>query len=201
MNSDAGNPVTELLHAAGRHDAAREQLIALVYDQLRRIAQERMKGERVGHTLEATALVHEAFLKLMGDEHASWENRAHFYGAAAQAMRRILIDHARKRHADKRGGGRARVPLSVVDLAEETDPDQILALDEALEALERTDPRAASVVRLRFYAGLDVTETAKVLGLSERTVMRDWSYARAILFRQIEGKGAGGENATERDDE
>ncbi len=179
--------VTELLREAGMHDAARERLLSLVYDSLRRIAQERMKGERVGHTLEATALVHEAFLRLVGEERSGWESRGEFYGAAAQAMRRILIDHARKRRAEKRGGGRGRVPLSVVDLAAESDPEQVLALDEALRGLEQSDPRAASVVRLRFFAGLDVAETARVLGLSERTVMRDWAYARAVLFEQIEG--------------
>jgi RNA polymerase sigma factor (TIGR02999 family) len=184
--------VTELLREAGMHDAARERLLTLVYDSLRRIAQERMKGERVGHTLEATALVHEAFLRLVGEERSGWESRGEFYGAAAQAMRRILIDHARKRRAEKRGGGRGRVPLSVVDLAAESDPEQVLALDEALRGLEQSDPRAASVVRLRFFAGLDVAETARVLGLSERTVMRDWAYARAVLFEQIEGEAPEG---------
>lgn len=179
-----------MLHAAGQRDDAREELLAVVYEQLRRIAGQRMRDERAGHTLEATGLVHEAFLRLLGDEGVSWESRGHFYGAAANAMRRILIDHARKRNAEKRGGQRGRVPLSVVDLAQDTDPAQILALDEALSTLEQSDPRAASVVRLRFYAGLDVAQTARVLGLSERTVLRDWSYARAVLFEQVSGAPA-----------
>lgn len=190
MGDTHAEHVTRLLQNAGRRDDAREQLLALVYDHLRRIAQERMNRERAGHTLEATGLVHEVFLRLLGEENISWQNRAHFYAAAAQAMRRILIDHARKRRAEKRGGSRGRVPLSVVDLAAETDPDQILALDEALDHLERTDPRAASVVRLRFFAGLGVAETAAALELSERTVMRDWAYARAVLFNAVTGDGA-----------
>ena len=189
--------VTLLLGNVGQHEAARDELLNLVYDHLRRIAQERMKGERAGHTLEATGLVHEVFLKLLGNAEVSWENRGHFYAAAAQAMQRILIDHARRRGAEKRGGGMGRVPLNVIDLAEETDPEQVFALDEAMAALEQSDPRAASVVRLRFFAGLEVAETAKVLGLSERTVMRDWAFARATLFAQIAGdadaSGAGGD--------
>lgn len=178
-----GAPITQLLNAVGQRAGASDELLSLVYEQLRLIARQRMGNERVGHTLQATALVHEAFIKLVGDEGLSWENRGHFYAACAQAMRRILIDHARKRGAEKRGGGRGKLPLNVVDLAEETDPAQVLALDEALNELERTDPRAASIVRLRFFAGLGVEETAHVLGLSERTVMRDWAFARATLFK------------------
>lgn len=182
MTEDTGPQITELLQAVGRRASASEELLALVYEQLRQIARQRMCNERAGHTLQATALVHEAFLKLVGDENLSWENRGHFYAACAQAMRRILIDHARKRGAEKRGGGQRRLPLNVVDLAEETDPAQVLALNEAMEELERTDARSASIVRLRFFAGLDVEETAEVLGLSDRTVLRDWAYARARLF-------------------
>ena len=188
--------VTQLLGNAGQQEAAREALLGVVYDHLRRIAQERMKGERAGHTLEATGLVHEVFLKLLGNTDVSWENRGHFYAAAAQAMQRILIDHARRRGAEKRGGGMGRVPLNVIDLAEDTDPEQVFALDEAMAALEQSDPRAASVVRLRFFAGLEVAETARVLGLSERTVMRDWAFARATLFAQIAGDGGGPEGET-----
>jgi RNA polymerase sigma factor (TIGR02999 family) len=191
MSSESGVAVTELLRAMGKRESAAEELLAVVYEHLRLIARQRMGGERAGHTLQATALVHEAFLKLIGDEDISWENRGHFYAAAAQAMRRILIDHARKRHAEKRGGSLKRVPLSVVDLATDTDPEQVMALEEAMTELERSDPRAASVVRLRFFAGLDVEETASVLGLSERTVMRDWAYARAVLFERISGEPPG----------
>jgi RNA polymerase sigma factor (TIGR02999 family) len=180
--------VTELLRAIGKRDSAGEELLEIVYDHLRAIARQRMAGERAGHTLQATALVHEAFMKLVGDEELGFENRAHFYAAAAQAMRRILIDHARRRNTEKRGGERKRVPMSVVDLATDTDPEQVMALEEAMGRLEQSDPRAASVVRLRFFAGLDVEETASVLGLSERTVMRDWSFARATLFQHMLGE-------------
>ncbi|MCA9299582.1 MAG: sigma-70 family RNA polymerase sigma factor [Phycisphaerales bacterium] len=182
--------MTMLLDAAKREASARDDLIEVVYDQLRRIAQERMKGERVGHTLESTGLVHEAFLKLVGDENMTWESRGHFYGAAAMAMRRILVDHARRRQAEKRGGSRDRVPLNVVDLAEDMPPSQVLALDQALERLEEEDPRAASVVRLRFFAGLEVADVARVLDLSERTVLRDWAFARATLFEAISGEAS-----------
>lgn len=194
MPETTGPQVTELLRAIGKRDSAGEELLELVYDNLRQIARQRMAGERAGHTLQATALVHEAFLRLIGDEDLSWENRGHFYAASAQAMRRILIDHARGRNAEKRGGERKRVPLSVVDLATDTDPGQILALEEAMLRLERSDPRAASVVRLRFFAGLDVEETASVLGLSERTVMRDWAFARATLFQHMQGETPAGDD-------
>lgn len=197
-SDSSGVAVTEILRAVGKRESATDELLAVVYEQLRQIARQRMAGERSGHTLQATALVHEAFLKLIGDEDISWENRGHFYAAAAQAMRRILIDHARKRNAEKRGGARKRVPLSVVDLATEADPEQVMALEEAMTELEENDPRAASVVRLRFFAGLDVEETASVLGLSERTVMRDWAYARAILFEKLSdatGSDGGGPDA------
>ena len=180
--------VTELLRAIGKRDSASEELLEIVYDHLRAIARQRMAGERAGHTLQATALVHEAFMRLVGDEELGFENRAHFYAAAAQAMRRILIDHARRRNTEKRGGERKRVPMSVVDLATDTDPEQVMALEEAMARLEQSDPRPASVVRLRFFAGLDVEETASVLGLSERTVMRDWSFARATLFQHMLGE-------------
>jgi RNA polymerase sigma factor (TIGR02999 family) len=189
-SAESDMAVTELLRAVGKRDSATEELLAVVYEHLRAIARQRMAGERSGHTLQATALVHEVFLKLIGDEEVSWENRAHFYAAAAQAMRRILIDHARRRGAEKRGGAFKRVPLSVVDLATDTDPEQVMALEEAMNELEQSDPRAASIVRLRFFAGLGVEETASVLGLSERTVMRDWAYARAMLFERMSGEAA-----------
>ena len=187
--SDSQIPdVTELLRAVGERESAGEELLEIVYDRLRRIAQHRMRQERTSHTLQATALVHEAYLKLVGDEAIEFQSRAHFFAASAQAMRRLLIDHARKHNAEKRGGDRKRVPLSVVDLASDVDPGQILALEESMTELERTDPRAASVVRLRFYAGLDVEQTAQLLDLSERTVTRDWAYARALLFQGMTGE-------------
>ena len=181
-------PVTRLLHDVehGKPHAA-EALLPLVYDQLRELARHRMVDERAGHTLQATALVHEAFLRLVGDRPAGWAGRAHFFHAAAEAMRRILIEHARARGRGKRGGGveRQRVPLSVVDLATESDPGEILDLDQAICRLDQQSPDLAAVVRLRFYAGLTIEETAEALGISPQSVKRDWAYARAWLFHQL----------------
>jgi RNA polymerase sigma factor (TIGR02999 family) len=163
------------------------ELLAAVYDHLRAIARQRMQTESPGHTLQATALVHEAFLRIGQDRRIPFENRAHFFAAAAEAMRRILIDHARARGAVKRGGETVRAPLSVVDLAAESDPAEILALDEALERLEQTEPEVAAVVRLRFFAGLSGDDTAEALGISPRQVDRIWAYARAWLLREMTG--------------
>lgn len=184
------DPTTKVTHllsslAAGDRQAS-EQLLPLVYDQLRRAAQQKMAQERTSHTLSATALVHEAYMRLVGDDDVKWDGRAHFYAAAAEAMRRILIEHARSRNRVKRGGDRQRVPLSVVDLAADPDPDQILSLDAAIERLGKEDPRLAEIVRLRFYAGLSVEETASALGVSDRTIKRDWAFARAWLHRDLE---------------
>jgi len=145
-----------------------------------------MKAERPDHTLQSTALVHEAYARLVGNGEVDWKNRAHFFHAAAEAMRRILIEHARARSGPKRGGGRVRIPLDVLDLATQDDPGQILALEEAVSRLEKKDAEAARVVRLRFYAGLSVEEVAKAIGISERTVKRDWAFARAFLVRALD---------------
>jgi RNA polymerase sigma factor (TIGR02999 family) len=178
--------ITMLLN---RSDACNgPELLEQVYDQLRRIAQVRMNEERQDHTLQATALVHEAYAKLLGDADISWQSRAHFFNAAAQAMRRILIDHARTKNAVKRGGDQQRVPISLVDLAEHHDPSDILALEEAMRTLEAEDERAAQIVSLRFYAGLSVERTALALGVSERTVIREWTFARARLFELLAGQ-------------
>lgn len=189
-------PITRLLHdVAARRPEAEGRLLEQVYAQLRTIAQQRMAHERPGHTLQATALVHEAYMRLMGEgesergaaqEGSAWTDRGHFYRAAAEAMRRILIDHARRRAAEKRGGDRKRLALSVCDLAHNDDPQTILALDEALLRLHQMDASAADIVRLRFFAGLSVDQTAAVLNVSERTVKRNWSYARAKLFQLME---------------
>ncbi len=178
------NRVTQLLNAARNgDDRASDELLRLVYEQLRHIARNRMAGERREHTLRATELVHEAYLKLGRQmEERDWQSRGQFFAAAAEAMRRILIDHARRRGAQSRQGKREKVPLSVVDLAEEADPQSILAVEDAILKLEAEDARLGRVVRLRFYAGLSIDETARALDLSRRTVHRDWTYARAWLY-------------------
>ena len=169
------------MQAAGAADReATDQLFALIYEQLRKIAQRRMSEERAEHTLQATALVNEAYLRLVGDTQTRWQGRAHFFAAAAEAMRRILIDHARRRGTAKRGAGLQAVG-SVLDLASEDRIADALALDDLLSRLESDDSQAASVVRLRFFAGLGIDETAEVLGVSPRTVKRNWEYARAWL--------------------
>jgi RNA polymerase sigma factor (TIGR02999 family) len=180
--------VTRLLNAAAAGDGdAPARLLDLVYSQLRAIAQQRMAGERRSHTLQATALVHEAYVRLLGRDGIEWTGRGHFFRAAAEAMRKILIDHARARNADKRGGGKAALSIiNVADLAEEADPAGILALDDAMVRLGRVDQQAADVVRLRFYAGLSVEATAEALAISPRTVRRDWSFARAWLREALE---------------
>jgi RNA polymerase sigma factor (TIGR02999 family) len=163
-----------------------DELLAAVYDQLRAVAQQRMSEENPGHTLQATALVHEAYLRIARDRRVPFESPAHFYVAAAEAMRRILLDHARSKGAIKRGGRGARERISIVDLAETADPDEILSLDQALERLERAEPKVAAVVRLRFFAGLTGEQTAEALGVSARHVDRLWVYARAWLLREMD---------------
>ena len=181
--------VTRLLNEAQRGGpAAGKELLPLVYQQLRELARQRMSTERVEHTLEATALVHEAYVRLVGGDAVPWAGRQHFFFAAAEAMRRILIDHARARAGPKRGGGRMRVPIhNVLDLAAADDQDlpEILALDDAVSRLEQVSPSVAAVVRLRFFAGLSVEETAAALDCSPRTVKREWTYARAWLAREL----------------
>lgn len=160
-----------------------DALLPLVYEQLRQLAAVRMAHERPGHTLNPTALVHEAYVKIVGN--GNFANRAHFFAAAAEAMRRILIDRARARGRQKREGGRSKLPADVLDLAASEDSGQILAVDEAIRRLEAVLPEAARVVRLRFFAGLSVAETAETLGISERSVAREWTYARAWLLREL----------------
>lgn len=166
-------------------EGAQASVLPRVYDELMRIAETSMRRERGDHTLQATALAHECWLKLLGDHSPSFECRKEFYRAAAEAMRRVLVDHARRRLRHKRGGGRERVSITGIEPEVSEDPARILALDEAIQRLESVDPRAAEVVRLRFFAGLDVDETADAMGLSRRTVLREWAYARARLFRDL----------------
>ena len=156
-----------------------------MYEQLKTLARQRMASERKDHTLQPTALVHEAYMRLVGQVDLPWESRAHFFFAAAQAMRRILVDHARSHGNLKRGGGRRRLPANVVDLAAHQPSSEILALDEALTRLETVSPGVGEVVRLRFFGGLSIDETAAALGVSPRTVKRDWTYARAWLNREL----------------
>jgi len=179
--------VTQILKDySAERDGAR--LFALVHDELRRIADMRLRGERVGHTLQATALVNEAYLRLADEQQVDWASRAHFFFAAGRAMQQILVEHARGRGRQKRGGGARRVPLSVVDLASDNDADEILALDEAFCRLQAEDRESADVVRLRFFAGLSVDETAAALQVSPRQVDRMWTFARARLFQLMEGQ-------------
>jgi RNA polymerase sigma factor (TIGR02999 family) len=170
----------------GGDDAARERLFAVVQPELRRMASGFLRGERQDHTLEPNALVNELCLRLLGGAHVTFNDRAHFFAIAAQTMRRILIDHARARVADKRGGVQERITLSAVDgWRPVAGMEDILALDEALEALERADPRAARVVELRFFGGLREEDVAEALGVSVITVKRDWKVARAWLIRRL----------------
>lgn len=174
----------------GDQDAL-ERVLPAVYDQLRGIARRELRRERTGHTLTPTALVHEAYLKLVKLDRVTWRSRAHFFGACAREMRRILISYARKRKADKRGGGADHVPLENAFVAAQTRPAELLALDEALTRLAALDERQAQVVEYRFYAGMDVNETAEALGISPATVKRDWTAARAWLNRELAAERSG----------
>ena len=179
---------THLMNAAASGDkTAADRLLPLVYEQLRKAAQADLAGERTGHTLSATALVHEAYLKLVGPREVAWAGRGHFYAAAAEAMRRILLDHARSRA--RHGGGPLRLnELGDVAVLATGNSEQIVAVDAAIQRLESEDPEAAAVVRLRFYAGLSVDQAAESLGISARTAARLWTYARAVLYRNL-GEG------------
>ena len=163
---------------------AAEELLPLVYDELRKLAAFKMSNEAAGHTLQPTALVHEAWLKLAGSNQ-EWRNRKHFFGAAAEAMRRILIDRARKRHRSRHGHGLERIDLSQVDVAVESDDDTLLAVDEALSRLAEESPERAELVKLRYFVGLSLPDAAETLGISESTAKRQWNYVRAWLFRKL----------------
>jgi RNA polymerase sigma-70 factor, ECF subfamily len=182
----ASHEVTRLLQEAssGNPDAM-SRLIPLVYDQLRKLAASQFERERHDHTLQPTALVHEAYIRLVGQRHVRWQNRAHFIGLAARLMRRILIDHARSHHAAKRGGSQQRIPLDESLPGREPDSLDIIALDAALQRLSALDPQQGRIVELRFFGGLTVEETALVLEISPATVKRDWSLAKAWLHREI----------------
>jgi RNA polymerase sigma factor (TIGR02999 family) len=171
----------------GGDASARDRLWSLIYDELRGIAQHQMAAESPGRTLQPTALVHEAFMRLMGDDSSQWTNRRHFFAAAAEAMRRIRVDDARKRKRLKRGGGRAAEPIREEPPVFDQDPAEVLAIGEALDELEQTAPRKAQVVKLRYFAGLSVDDCAGALDVSPRTVDKDWAFARAWLHRRLSG--------------
>ncbi len=178
--------ITQVLQAIGRGEKrASEDLLPLVYDELRKLAAVRMAGEQAGQTLQATALVHEAWLRLVADGERTWQNRAHFFGAAAEAMRRILIENARRKSRLKHGGGQERVNLEDLELAETSPDEKVLLIDEALQELQARDPERAHIVVLKFFGGLTNQEVAESLGIGERTVERQWAYAKAWLFRKI----------------
>ena len=182
--------VTRILNAIERGDArATDELLPLVYEELRLLAAQKLSHETPGQTLQATALVHEAYLRLVGDEPQSWENRGHFFAAAAEAMRRILVDGARHKQARKRGGDRERVPLDGNGVTDRAAPEEIVALDDALVRLAAQDPQAAEIVKLHLFAGLSIDQAAQAIGVSRATAYRQWTYARAWLRSEIRGKG------------
>lgn len=187
---EPANDLTLILRSAGE-DEVRRVIEPRIYDELRRLAQAQMARESGGHTLQATALVHEAWLKLVGKDGAAleWSSRAHFFGAAARAMRQILVDRARRVRSEQHGGAMRRQPLESVDAAFDPDALDFEALDAALERFAQQDERAARVVELRYFAGLSVEDTASALGTSERTVAREWNVAKAWLVKEMAGRG------------
>ena len=178
--------ITLVLQSVGRGESkASEELFPLVYGELRRLAAVRLAGEAAGHTLQPTALVHEAWLQLVGDGDRTWKNREHFFGVAASAMRRILVDNARRKSALKHGGGQSRVPIEDLEITAETPGEHILLINEAMQWLEKEDPEKARIVSLKFFGGLTNEEVAESTGVSLRTVMRQWICAKIKLFRWI----------------
>jgi len=178
--------VTRILSQIEKGDArAGEELLPLVYEELRRIAAHKMGHESPGHTLQATALVHEAWLRLTGASQQSWQNRAHFFGAAAEAMRRILVEHARRKQSLKRGAGAQHLELDESLLVVSAPPDELLAVNDALDKLAAEDPTAAQLVKLRYFVGMNMEEAASAIGLPKRTAESVWTYARTWLFREI----------------
>jgi RNA polymerase sigma factor (TIGR02999 family) len=188
------NDVTHILHAIEQGDShAAERLLPLVYEELRKLAAQKLAQEAPGQTLQATALVHEAYLRLVDVEQAQhWDSRGHFFAAAAEAMRRVLIDNARRRHAQRRGGDAERRSLEGLEAASPVSDDELLAVNEALERLQQVDPAKAELVKLRYFGGLTVPEAAQVLGISVTTANRYWAYARAWLHEEL----ASGEEST-----
>jgi RNA polymerase sigma factor (TIGR02999 family) len=186
VEEDSMADVTRLLNdAAAGKPAATEELFQAVYDQLRRMARRRMAEERADHTLQATALVHEAYVRLVGDQQVIWNSRAHFFGAAARAMRRILVEQARRKARPKHGGDRERVSLEHAEVAVEPLSDDVLAVDEALKKLEAVDARKGRIVNLRYFSGLSTEDTASVLGVSVGTIEREWRFIKSWLQLEL----------------
>ncbi len=182
--------LTRLLNASAQGDPrAAAELLPLVYDELRRLAAQRLAQERPGQTLEATALVHESYLRLVGDGRNAWDGRGHFFAAAAEAMRRILVENARRKQRVKHGGGKNRIDLDAACSLVEPPSDDLLALDEALTRLAALNPARAEVVKLRFFAGLTMPEVARALGVSLPTAERYWAFARTWLYAELNGEG------------
>jgi RNA polymerase sigma factor (TIGR02999 family) len=190
LSPDPVSDITRLLEAAAAGDPkAAAELLPLVYTELRKVAAARLAAEPAGQTLQPTALVHEAYLRLVGNEAGpDWDGRGHFFAAAAEAMRRILVDNARRKATAKRGGGRNRVDIEHLSVADDGRADELLALDEALADLERHDPQAAGLVKLRYFAGLSHQEAADALGVGRRAADRLWALARAWLFQRLSGE-------------
>jgi len=182
--------ITLMLQAIDRGEAkASEELLPLLYGELRRLAAARMAQEAAGHTLQPTALVHEAWLRLVGNNRQAWQNRAHFFGAAAEAMRRILIERARRKSRLKRGSNQTKVDISELELAAPMPDDKVLLVDEALQQFKAAEPEKARVVMLKFFGGLTDREVAEAIGVNERTVRRQWVFAKAWLFQHIADQG------------
>ena len=186
MKEKPPGDVTRLLQALGADEPAVQGVLPLLYDELRRLAGGYLRRERPDHTLQPTALVHEAYLKLAAQDRVRWRNRAHFIGVAAQVMRRILVDHARASHAAKRGGEATRVPLDDVDPGRDGPSIDVFALDQAMTRLAAFDPRQARIVELRYFGGLTVEEVGELLDLSPATIKREWHLARAWIHRELQ---------------
>jgi RNA polymerase sigma factor (TIGR02999 family) len=183
--------ITQMLERAQAGDPkAAEELLPLVYDELRKLAAAKMAREAPGQTLQPTALVHEAWLRLGGDEQPTWQNRAHFFGAAAEAMRRILVDRARRRKRVRHGGEQARVDLAEESLLVSEEDERVMMINDALDRLAELEPIKAEVVKLRFFVGLTAREVSEVLGVTERTVERHWAYAKVWLLRHVQESGS-----------
>jgi len=178
--------VTRILNAIEQGDAkATDELLPLVYEELRLLAAQKLSQEKPGQTLQATALVHEAYIRLVGDEPQGWDNRGHFFAAAAEAMRRILVDSARRKKSQRHGGGHGRVDLDTERIEVIVPPERLIALSEALDVLDREEPQVAHLVKLRYFVGLTLEQAAEVLKISPRTAFRHWAYARARLHQEL----------------